>query len=253
MLSIGVGSNAQHLNISSSGNVGIGTSTPSAQLHVSGSTNIPLRVQNPATTLMQISSSTVNSGSIVFFGTTPTSGFDLDIQGTGTANAGAVRINGNNTVYSFTSQGSIVRASTGNAEMFNITIDKGTATSGIQNPLRVQFTANQNSLSGSGYTVLRVNATHNTTAGTGSKLLQTWEFGSVQRSVVNITGSIGVGITTPSASIHISSSLGLAPILAITPHHPLPTTNIPTGSFMVSASTPPKPFFWDGSSWNALY
>jgi hypothetical protein len=137
--------------------------------------------------------------------------------------------------------------------MFNITIDKGTATSGIQNPLRVQFTANQNSLSGSGYTVLRVNATHAPTAGTGSKLLQTWEFGSTTRSVVNITGSIGVGITTPSASIHISSSLGLAPMLTITPHHPLPTTNVPTGTFMVSASVPPRPFMWDGTSWNALY
>jgi hypothetical protein len=201
---------------------------------------------------MQISSSTANSGSIVFFGTAPNSGFDIDVQGTGAANAGSVRIAGNGTVYSFISQGSIVRNITGNAEMFSMVMG-GTSPTDIQNPLRIQFNANQNSLSGSGYTVLRVNATHATTAGTGSKLLQTWEFGGTQRSVVNITGSIGVGITTPSASIHISSSLGLAPMLTITPHHPLPTTNVPTGTFMVSASTTPKPFFWDGSSWNALY
>ena len=126
----------------------------------------------------------------------------------------------------------------------------GTINTGIQNPLRVQFNANQTSTAG--YTVLRLNATH-TAVGTGNKLLQTWEFGGVQRSVVNITGSIGVGITTPSASIHISSSLGLPPMLALTPHHPLPTTGVPTGSFMVSASVPPKPFFWDGTTWNALY
>jgi hypothetical protein len=252
MLRISSPSSANILFVSGSGNVGIGTATPSAQLHVSGSTNIPLRVQNPATTLMQISSSTVNSGSIVFFGTAPNSGFDIDVQGTGAANAGSVRIAGNGTVYSFISQGSIVRSITGNAEMFSMVMG-GTSPTDIQNPLRIQFNANQNSLSGSGYTVLRVNATHATTAGTGSKLLQTWEFAGVQRSVVNITGSIGVGITTPSASIHISSSLGLAPMLTITPHHPLPTTNVPTGTFMVSASTTPKPFFWDGSSWNALY
>jgi len=122
-----------------------------------------------------------------------------------------------------------------------------------QNPMSITFNANQSTTGGGGYTVLRVNATHATTAGTGSKLLQTWEFGGVQRSVVNITGSIGVGITTPSASVHISSSLGLPPMLTITPHDPLPTTNIPTGTFMVSASVPPKPFFWDGTTWNALY
>jgi hypothetical protein len=26
-----------------------------------------------------------------------------------------------------------------------------------------------------------------------------------------------------------------------------------TGSFAVSASIPPKPYFWDGTDWNALY
>lgn len=120
-----------------------------------------------------------------------------------------------------------------------------------QNPMSITFNANQSTTGGGGYTVLRLNATH-TTVGTGSKLLQTWEFGGTQRSVVNITGSIGVGITTPSASVHISSSLGLPPMLTITPHDPLPTTNIPTGTFMVSASVPPRPYMWDGTSWYAL-
>ena len=182
----------------------------------------------------------------------PSSGFDWDIQGTGTANGGSVRFAGNGSIWAFGSVSSVNRGATGNSDMFNVTMG-GTATTGIQNPMKVEFNANQNATSGSGYTVLRLNATHATTAGTGSKLLQTWEFAGIQRSVVNITGSIGVGITAPSASVHISSSLGLAPILAIAPHHPLPTTNIPTGSFMISASVPPKPFFWDGTTWNALY
>jgi hypothetical protein len=41
-------------------------------------------------------------------------------------------------------------------------------------------------------------------------------------------------------------------ILTLTPQNPLPS-NLPTGSFAVSSSIPPKPYFWDGSNWNALY
>jgi len=42
-------------------------------------------------------------------------------------------------------------------------------------------------------------------------------------------------------------------ILTLAPINPLPTTGVKTGSFAVSGSTPPKPYFWDGSTWNALY
>jgi len=241
----------EKLRLTGSGSLGLGTTNPLARLHVSGSDgNDFLRVTSGSQNILNI-----RSGSAVFFagtGVAPTSGFDLDVQGTGTAFGGSVRFAANGSEWRFGSVSSVNRDSTGNSELFNVTMG-GTSATAIQNPMSVTFNANQSSTGGSGYTVLRVNATHATTAGTGSKLLQTWEFGGVQRSVVNITGSIGVGITTPSASIHISSSLGLAPILAITPHHPLPTTNIPTGSFMVSSSIPPKPFFWDGTTWNALY
>jgi hypothetical protein len=82
----------------------------------------------------------------------------------------------------------------------------GTATAISQNPMRVQFDANQSSTAG--YVVLRLNATH-TTVGSGPKLLQTWEFANVQRSVVDISGSIGIGMTGSvplSASLHISGA-----------------------------------------------
>jgi len=42
-------------------------------------------------------------------------------------------------------------------------------------------------------------------------------------------------------------------VLTLTPTHPLRTTNVPTGSFAVSSSVPPKPYFWDGITWNSLY
>ena len=241
---------SEKLRLTGSGSLGLGTTNPLARLHVSGSDgNDFLRVTSGSQNILN-----VRSGSVVWFsgtGVAPSSGFDWDIQGTGTANGGSVRFAGNGSIWAFGSVSSVNRGATGNSDMFNVTMGGASATL-IQNPMKIQFDANQNPTSGSGYIVLRLNATHAPTAGTGSKLLQTWEFAGVQRSVVNITGSIGVGITAPSASVHISSSLGLPPMLTITPHDPLPTTNIPTGTFMVSASVPPRPYMWDGTSWYAL-
>ena len=246
--------NTDILFVSGSGNVGIGVTSPSALLHISGtaaSTSL-FRVNSGSAIIQNNALQSNGSASVAFFTTTgnPTSNFDFDIGSVGTANGGSVRIAGQGTAYQLTSGGSITRTSTGNDEMFGMVMGGTSTTQVRQNPLRIQFDASQGGTAG--YAVLRLNATH-TTVGSGPKLLQTWEFAGIQRSVVNITGSIGVGITTPSASIHISSSLGLPPMLALTPHHPLPTTGVPTGSFMVSASVPPKPFFWDGTTWNALY
>ena len=50
----------------------------------------------------------------------------------------------------------------------------------------------------------------------------------------------------------ITGSLSISNILTLTPQNPLPS-NAPTGSFAVSSSVPPKPYFWDGTTWNALY
>lgn len=55
-----------------------------------------------------------------------------------------------------------------------------------------------------------------------------------------------------SGSLNISGSINLNNILTLTPQHPLPL-GIATGSFAVSSSVPPKPYFFDGTSWNALY
>jgi hypothetical protein len=64
-----------------------------------------------------------------------------------------------------------------------------------------------------------------------------------------IAGNVGIGTSTPSSSLHIS---GASAVLTLSPQSPLPS-GVPTGSFAVSSSVPPKPYFYDGTSWNALY
>jgi len=55
-----------------------------------------------------------------------------------------------------------------------------------------------------------------------------------------------------SGSLSISGSINLNNILTLTPQSPLPS-GVATGSFAVSSSVPPKPYFYDGTTWNALY
>jgi hypothetical protein len=65
----------------------------------------------------------------------------------------------------------------------------------------------------------------------------------------NELGYFGIGTSTPSSSLHIS---GASAVLTLSPQDPLPS-GVPTGSFAVSSSAPPKPYFYDGTTWNALY
>jgi hypothetical protein len=73
---------------------------------------------------------------------------------------------------------------------------------------------------------------------------------SIDKTVLK--GKIGIGINSPETALHISSSATVSAVLTLDPQHPLPT-NSPTGSFAVSSSSPPKPYFYNGTTWNALY
>jgi len=65
-------------------------------------------------------------------------------------------------------------------------------------------------------------------------------------------GNVGIGTTSPQAKLHVSGTVQFDDILSVTPQDPLPS-GVPTGSFAVSSSAPPKPYFYDGTNWNALY
>lgn len=55
------------------------------------------------------------------------------------------------------------------------------------------------------------------------------------------------------SEVQVTGSVSISNVLQITPQHPLPAAASYPNAFAVSASTPPKPYFSDGTSWNALY
>lgn len=68
--------------------------------------------------------------------------------------------------------------------------------------------------------------------------------------VVSGSGEFRVN-STISASFQTDVYVAPTKVLTLGPKHPLPT-GVPTGSFAVSSSIPPRPYMWDGTSWYAL-
>jgi len=66
-----------------------------------------------------------------------------------------------------------------------------------------------------------------------------------------ISSSYAVNCTTASYAVTASYLLS-SQLITLTPSNPLPTNPL-TGSFAVSSSIPPKPYFWNGTTWTALY
>ena len=55
------------------------------------------------------------------------------------------------------------------------------------------------------------------------------------------------------SSQSITGSVNITNVLRLTAQDPLPAASSVPNSFAVSASTPTKPYYSDGTSWNALY
>jgi hypothetical protein len=56
-----------------------------------------------------------------------------------------------------------------------------------------------------------------------------------------------------TGSLNISGSVNISNVLQLSPLNPLPAAASFPNSFAVSASAPNKPYFSDGTNWNALY
>jgi hypothetical protein len=76
------------------------------------------------------------------------------------------------------------------------------------------------------------------------------------RSVVvggqNIATSAADTVFVPNLNVSGSAVVRAGEVLTLVPINPLPT-GVATGSFAVSASVPPIPYFYNGTTWNALY
>jgi len=109
---------------------------------------------------------------------------------------------------------------------------------------------------------------HNTNSGRRNAIIS-----SYSSSITNVTDSViigaqsssithddviilgGSGVTSIKADTIYTTNMVVSAdkVFTLTPTSPLPTTGVLTGSFAVSSSSPPKPYFWDGSAWNALF
>jgi hypothetical protein len=69
---------------------------------------------------------------------------------------------------------------------------------------------------------------------------------------INPTFNNGAYTGVNNYALRVSGSATISNVLTLTPQDPLPS-GVPTGSFAVSSSAPPKPYFYDGTTWNALY
>tara|TARA_B100000085_G_C18561567_1_gene519786 strand:+ start:1414 stop:3042 length:1629 start_codon:yes stop_codon:yes gene_type:complete len=88
--------------------------------------------------------------------------------------------------------------------------------------------------------------------GNGSNLTGiTGEWDGTRNGNSEITGSLI--ISGSDANVRVTGSVHISNVLELAPIHPLPTDK-PTGSLASSGSAGSvKPFFWDGTNWNALY
>jgi hypothetical protein len=229
------GSAAVNTTYFSSTNVGINTTSPSAKLHVVGSgttastTSLLVQNANASASLSVLDGVSVSSFQVTAGNFTDSTFYrdnlwrpaslasarDITVGSDGTLNGYSSRLNFI-TYYSNGGQGN----QSNFAGYVRTTIGQYTATSGPGG---------------------------NQPSGRGTLLLGVYD-SDYSSTVLNSFDVVSVGkyATTISGSLTVSS------ILTLTPQSPLPS-GVPTGSFAVSSSAPPKPYFYDGTTWNALY
>ena len=66
-------------------------------------------------------------------------------------------------------------------------------------------------------------------------------------------GASRVDITTSDTTINNNLVVSASQVLTLQPYHPLPAAASYPGAFAVSASSPIRPYFSDGTAWNILF
>lgn len=166
-----------------SGDVGIGTTTPGAKLHVLSTTEQLRLGYNSA----KNAKFTVSSGGDLNIATSKA---QLIIDGD-TAAGPVIDYDVNSSV-----------TATWTAFRFgNGTMSTGASSGSYTNALMQPTISND---SGShGYTVLKLNPQESSLTGTGLRLIQDWQVGNNSKMVFNSSGKLGIGTTTPVATLSI--------------------------------------------------
>jgi hypothetical protein len=273
-----VGGLATRLTVSGSGPIGIGTTTPASNLHVykglSGATDLvsdgrTMTLENSTTNYINFKTpDNVYAGLAFSTPTDSSAGFISLRQSTG------------DMVFSNEKSTGYHTFQTADTERLRIANTETT----VRNNLIVSGTTSQFTASGDSVLTGRVHigptapsvvasqltinhatqffgdvflSSNSAIQGGTSGRAYFW-FGATGDSYIN-NGRFGIGTSSPTQRLDVVGSASftgnvtISNVLTLTPQHPLPSVNLSVGSFAVSSSTPPKPHFWDGTSWNALY
>ena len=253
------------MTIASTGNVLIGTTTDAGfKLDVNGSTRVKGSGATSATTALRVENTNASASMVVldngFVGiNTGSAQYNLDVNGTAYVRGdltSTTTVSGN--TISSTGNGGVISQryiSCGGSSIF---LNNSAFTSGYTYP-RFGVNDSINNIffdnggyaptSGTGsYTSFHANPIINQTGGAngitrGLYVNPTLTSAANFRAIETTAGNVLFGGT---GSVTISN------ILTLTPQSPLPS-GVATGSFAVSSSVPPKPYFYDGTTWNALY
>jgi hypothetical protein len=113
----------------------------------------------------------------------------------------------------------------------------------------------QNNLSGSSNTVIGTFAASQVTTGSFNTIIGPYNGGAntLNSTIVLADGRGTIGYRYSGSVAQITGSLNLSNVLTLAAQHPLPAASSYPNSFAVSASSPTKPYYSDGTNWNALY
>jgi fructose-specific component phosphotransferase system IIB-like protein len=132
--------------------------------------------------------------------------------------------------------------------------------SSADNNTAIGFYSLYNITTGAGNTAVGTNSGYNNNTGNYNVYIGNEVLGvagesnklKIHSSASNTTSPLILGdFSTRDLTINGDLTVSGSQVLTLVPTHPLPT-GIATGSFAVSASAPPRPYMWDGSSWYAL-
>jgi hypothetical protein len=133
--------------------------------------------------------------------------------------------------------------------------------SSADNNTAIGFYSLYNITTGAGNTAVGTNSGYNNTTGNYNVYIGNEVQGvsgesnklKIHSSISNTTTPLISGdFSTRDLTINGDLTVSGSQVLTLQPVHPLPSSGISAGAFAVSASTPPRPYMWDGSSWYAL-